>query len=150
MLWNLLLIKVLNNFWYLKHEILTRICSEAFLKHYWRNCNFCYFFQTPFLELCLNYAFEPILVKIMCLKYQKLFKNVIRSTFQGMYWSAFKTATLTSIQHTVIGGSWCCFCWHFAMLLHRSRSGLLIKFISRRYLSCTSKRYVYIFITLIN
>ena len=36
--WNLLIIKFLNNFWYFKHQILTRICSEAYLKHYWRNC----------------------------------------------------------------------------------------------------------------
>jgi hypothetical protein len=28
----------------------------------------------------------------------------IRSIFQGMYWCAHNTATLTSIQHTVIGG----------------------------------------------
>ena len=36
--WNLLLIKVLNNFWYFKHQILTRISSEAYLKCKWRNC----------------------------------------------------------------------------------------------------------------
>ena len=36
--WNLLLIKLLNNFWYFKHQILTKICSEAYLKHNWRNC----------------------------------------------------------------------------------------------------------------
>ena len=35
------------------------------------------------------------------LKNQKLFKTLIRSRFQGMYWYAHKTATLTSIQHTV-------------------------------------------------
>ena len=34
--WNLLLIIVLNNFWYFKHQTSTRICSEAFLKHNWR------------------------------------------------------------------------------------------------------------------
>ena len=34
--WNLLLIIVLNNFWYFKHQTLTRICSEACLKHNWR------------------------------------------------------------------------------------------------------------------
>ena len=39
------------------------------------------------------------------LKYQKLFKTLIRSKFQGMCWCAHKTATLTSIQHTV---PWCC------------------------------------------
>ena len=36
--WNLLIIKVLNNFWHFKHQIPTRTCSEAYLKHYWRNC----------------------------------------------------------------------------------------------------------------
>ena len=36
--WNLLLIKTLNNFWYFKHQISTRICSKAYLKHYWRSC----------------------------------------------------------------------------------------------------------------
>ena len=35
------------------------------------------------------------------MKYQKLFKTLIRSRFQGMYWCAHKTTTLTSIQHTV-------------------------------------------------
>ena len=35
------------------------------------------------------------------MKYQKLFKTLNRSRFQGMYWCAHKTATLTSIQHTV-------------------------------------------------
>ena len=29
--WNLLLIKVLNNFWYFKHQISTGTCSEAYL-----------------------------------------------------------------------------------------------------------------------
>ena len=29
---------------------------------------------------------------------------MIRSRFQGMYWQAHKTATLTSFQHTVQGG----------------------------------------------
>ena len=36
--WDLHMIKVLNNFSYFKHQILTRIYSEAYLKHYWRNC----------------------------------------------------------------------------------------------------------------
>ena len=35
------------------------------------------------------------------MKYQKLFKTLNRSRLQGMYWCAHKTATLTSIQHTV-------------------------------------------------
>ena len=35
---NLLIIKVLNIFLYFKHQISTGICSEAYLKHYWRNC----------------------------------------------------------------------------------------------------------------
>ena len=35
------------------------------------------------------------------MKYQKLFKTLIRSRFHGMYWCAHKTATLNSIQHTV-------------------------------------------------
>ena len=41
-----------------------------------------------------------MLVGIWCLKYQKLFKTLIMSRFQGMYWHAHKIATLTSIQHT--------------------------------------------------
>ena len=36
--WDLLLTKVLNIFWYFKHQIMTKISSEAYLKHYWRNC----------------------------------------------------------------------------------------------------------------
>ena len=40
--WNLLIIEVLNNFWYFKHQILTRICSEVYLKQeiILRNYNF--------------------------------------------------------------------------------------------------------------
>ena len=38
MSWNIFLIKVLNNFWYFEHWILTMICWEAYLKHDWRNC----------------------------------------------------------------------------------------------------------------
>ena len=36
--WNLLLIKALNSFWYFKHQILTRICSE----HGWSDTWFYY------------------------------------------------------------------------------------------------------------
>ena len=36
--WNVFLIKVLNNVWYFEQPILTMICSEAYLKHNWRNC----------------------------------------------------------------------------------------------------------------
>ena len=103
--WNLLLIKVLNNFWYFKHQILTRICSEAYLKHYWRNCLllivFFLLFSKTNLQLCFKHASEQILVDVWCLKYQKSFKTMIRSRFHGMYWHAHKTATLTSFQHTV-------------------------------------------------
>ena len=35
------------------------------------------------------------------MKYQKLSKTLITSRFHGIYWCAHKTATLTSIQHTV-------------------------------------------------
>ena len=38
MSWNIFLIKILNNFWYFEHPILTMIYSEAYLKHNWRNC----------------------------------------------------------------------------------------------------------------
>ena len=38
MSWNIYLIKVLNNFWYFEHPILTMTYSEAYLKHNWRNC----------------------------------------------------------------------------------------------------------------
>ena len=37
MLWNLIIIKVLNSIWYFKHQIPTSICSEAYLNHNWRN-----------------------------------------------------------------------------------------------------------------
>ena len=36
--WNPLIIKDLNNFWYIKHQILSRIYSEAYLKHNWIKC----------------------------------------------------------------------------------------------------------------
>ena len=47
------------------------------------------------------------------MKYQKWFKTLNRSRFQAMHcWCAHKTATLTSIQHTVPGRNWvymkCC------------------------------------------
>ena len=44
---------------------------------------------------------------MLCLKYQKLFKTLIKSRFQGMYRCAHKTATLTSIQHTMPSPSSC-------------------------------------------
>ena len=96
--------KTLSYFWYLKHRILTRICSEAYKKSLKKLCseiiNF-HSFQRQFLQLCFKYASEQILVKIQCLKYQKLFKILFKSIFQGMYYRADKTDTLTSIQHTV-------------------------------------------------
>jgi hypothetical protein len=54
-----------------------------------------------FLQLCFKYASEQLQVKIWCYNCQKLFKTLITSRFQGMYCCAHKTATLTSIQHTV-------------------------------------------------
>ena len=60
-----------------------------------------YFFLRQFLQLCFKYAFKQILVENWCLKYKKIFKTLIISRFQGMYWRAHKTATLTAIQHTV-------------------------------------------------
>ena len=36
--WNIFVIKVLNDFWYFNHPILTMISTEAYLKHNWRNC----------------------------------------------------------------------------------------------------------------
>ena len=62
-----------------------------------------YFFRRQFLQFCFKHASEWIIVKIRCSKYQKLFKTLIRSRFQDMYWCAHKTVTLTSIQHTVLG-----------------------------------------------
>ena len=47
---------------------------------------------------------EQIQVEIWCLKYQKWLNTLIKNKFQGMYWCAHKTATLTSIQNTVGGG----------------------------------------------
>ena len=60
-----------------------------------------YNLRRQFLQQCFKFASEQILVGIWCLKYQKLFKTIIRSRFQGMYWRAHKTATLTSFQRTV-------------------------------------------------
>ena len=60
-----------------------------------------YFFQRQFLQLCFKYASEQIIGKISCSKYQTLFKTLIRNIFKGIYCCAHKTATLTSIQHTV-------------------------------------------------
>ena len=60
-----------------------------------------YFFQRQFLHLCFKYASEQVIVKIRCSKYQKIFKTLIRNIFQEMDYCAHKSATLTSIQHTV-------------------------------------------------
>ena len=37
----------------------------------------------------------------MVFEVSKIIKTLIIGRFQGMYWRAHKTATLTSIQHTV-------------------------------------------------
>ena len=39
----------------------------------------------------------------MVFEISKLFKTLIKNNYLCMYWSAHKTATLTSIQHTVEG-----------------------------------------------
>ena len=62
-----------------------------------------YFFQRQFLQLCSKYASEQIIVKIECSKHQKLFKTMITNIFQDIYCRAHKTATLTPIQHIVLG-----------------------------------------------
>ena len=85
--WNLLTIKVLNSFWYFELPIFEKRKKYNFMRQ--------------FLLQCHKYASEQDLVEIWCLKYQKLFKTLIRSRFQGMYRCAHKTATLTLIQHTV-------------------------------------------------
>ena len=156
--WNVLLRKVLNNFWYFKYQILTRVSSKICLRCNWRNClwknvkiqarlwlsklgvdtsmgegiicspgwdrvkvatkTWCGHVPTStcpqarlklqilktFLQLFYRYASEQILVKIWCLKYQKLFKTLIISRFQGMYCLSHKTATLTSIHCAGVQG----------------------------------------------
>ena len=57
-----------------------------------------------FLQLCFKYASEQIIVNIGGSKYQILFKTLIRNIFMDMDCRAHKTATLTSIQHTVEEG----------------------------------------------
>ena len=49
------------------------------------------------LQLCFKHASEQILVNVWCLKYQKLFKTMMRSRFQDMYLRAHKTALLNFI-----------------------------------------------------
>ena len=65
--WNLFLIKILNNFWHFKHQILTRISSEAYLKRSWRNCiwniiifedNFFNYVKTVLLNPSRNQVFK--------------------------------------------------------------------------------------------
>ena len=104
--WNPLLIKVLHNFSYFKHQIPTRTSSEEYLWHYWRNflqkMYFFSFFKDNFFNCVPNtYASEQIIVKIECSKYQKLFKTLITNIFQDIFCHAHKTATLTPIYHTV-------------------------------------------------
>ena len=86
MSWNNSLIKVLNSFWCFKHQISTRISSEAYLKHYWRNCLqilpfFIYFFNNNLFNYVSNMLSAQILVKIWCLKHKKIFKTLIISRF---------------------------------------------------------------------
>ena len=93
-----------------KHQISTRICSEAklfetLLKKLSSLIVFWLLFSETNLQSCFKHASEQTLVKVCCLKYQKLIKYMIRSRIQGMYWCAHKTATLTSFQHTVGGGA---------------------------------------------
>ena len=89
MSWNILLIRVLNNFWYFKHQILTRICPEGYSKHYLRS------FLLFSYKFSLNMLLEQILIEIWCLKYQALFKTLITSRFQGTCAGrAHKTATV--------------------------------------------------------
>ena len=56
-------------------------------------------FSMTNLQLCFKHASEQILVEVCCLKYQKPFKTMIRSRFQGMF--------LNSFQRTVGGGDEC-------------------------------------------
>ena len=79
--------------WFARKHIWNIIEEIVFEKS--RKCNF----WSQFLQKCCKYASEQVLVGIWCLKHQKLFKTLIRIRFQGMYWCAHKTATLTSIQH---------------------------------------------------
>ena len=77
-------------------------------KHIWNIIEeivfFLHFSKTNF-QLCFKHASEQILVKVWCLKYQKLFKTMTGSRFQGMYWCVHKTSPLTLFQRTVcVGG----------------------------------------------
>ena len=56
MSWNIFLTKVLNNFWYFEHPILTMIYSEAYLKHYWRNCLHKLYFFAFFRDNFFNHV----------------------------------------------------------------------------------------------
>ena len=96
--WNLLLIIVLNHFWYLKHQTLTR------LKHNWK------FVFEKSKKKQFNKTISSLMFQICFWANPsrdlvfELSKTLIKSRFQVMYWCAHKTATLTSIQHTVPGG----------------------------------------------
>ena len=62
-----------------------RTIFETILKKLFSEIIVFYFCQRQFFQLCLKYASEQVLVGIWCLKYQKLFKTLITSRFQGMY-----------------------------------------------------------------
>ena len=76
MLWNLLRINVLNISWYFKHQIPTRIWSEATLKQNWRKClrkkqqiaisEDNYFNNVSSMLLSKSYS----IFKMWCFKYQ--------------------------------------------------------------------------------
>ena len=104
--WILLLIKVLNNFWYFKHKILTRMCSEAYLKYYWRNCllkllNFFTLFKDK-SSIVLQICFRANPSRGLVFEISKIVWNFDQKQISDMYWHGHKTATLYSFQHTAL------------------------------------------------
>ena len=63
------------------------------------------FFKT-ILQLCFKYAFQKIIVKIWCSKYQKLCKTLIRGIFQDMYMCTQNCHLNSNSTHCVEGGGW--------------------------------------------
>ena len=65
-----------------------------------RNCNFLLFSET-ISSIMFQICFWANPSQDMVFEVSKIIKTLIIGRFQGMYWRAHKTATLTSNQHIV-------------------------------------------------
>ena len=92
------IVVLINDF---KHQILTSIWLEANLKHKWRNCLWKKQKIAKSEDNFFNNVSNVLFSSDVVFEISKITQTLISSRFQGMYWHARKTATLTSKQHIV-------------------------------------------------